>query len=172
MRSRLPSASWTRPESWHLTLRFLGDISASASEEFAERLAPAAAAFPESELAPAGPVLFPPRGRPRVIAVGLDAGTGVAALGEVARAAERAARSVGCPPEDRIFRPHVTLTRLRDRWPDAAVEKACDEIRAWPLPVWKVSSLVLYESRLDPAGAVHTPLHQWAAAPAPASVRA
>jgi 2'-5' RNA ligase len=57
----------------------------------------------------------------------------------------------------------VTLARIRDPWPQAAVEEFCEAARAWDFPAWRVRSLVLYRSRLDPAGAVHTPLREWAA---------
>ena len=44
LQPRLPPASWTRPEAWHLTLKFLGEIPADAAAAFAYR----------SELLPAG----------------------------------------------------------------------------------------------------------------------
>lgn len=171
IRETSPDASWTRPESWHLTVRFLGEVPGPSAQTFQDRLAPLANGFAPGELPTAGPVVFPPRGRPRVLAVGFEPGAVGRLLGGVAEAAERAARSIGCTPEDRPFRPHVTFARLRNGWPPSAVEAFCQAARAWPFPAWRVGSLVLYESRLDPAGAVHVPLREWAAAGLAAEAR-
>ncbi len=168
MRPRLPAAAWTKPGSWHLTVRFLGEITEEAAQRFSEAIAPVAAVV-EAALPAAGPVVFPPRGRPRVLGMGFGAGQ---ALGELARAAEDAARAIGCDSEERPFRPHVTLARLRDPWPTAAVEQYCESARAWDFPAWRVRSVVLYRSRLDAAGAVHTPVREWTAAGAFAGTRA
>jgi 2'-5' RNA ligase len=169
LQARLPKASWTRPESWHLTLRFLGEISESAAWRFAERLDAAASGFGAGELPAAGPAIFPSASRPRTIGVAFDLEVSEKLLGSVARAAETAARGIGCDPVTRPFRPHVTFARLRVPWPRAAVDEAASAIGAWAFPTWRVASLVVYRSRLDPAGAVHEPLREWRAA---AEVRA
>jgi 2'-5' RNA ligase len=172
MKARLPRAAWTRHESWHLTLRFLGEVTEEAAARFAEGIGPCACVLSEGAIPSAGPVAFPSPGRARVLAIGFEPEAAEATLGAVARAADDAARSIGCLPEDRPFRPHVTLARLRDPWPPAAVESFYEAARAWAFPAWRVRSLVLYRSRLDPAGAVHTPVREWAAAGASAEARA
>jgi len=164
LKVRLPAASWTRPDSWHLTLRFLGEISEEAADRFAERIAPAASSVPAAALVASGPVVFPLRGRPRTLGVGFDEPAVEAALGGVARAAERAAREIGCEPQTRPFRAHVTLARLREPWPPSAIEDAVRAVSDWAFPSFAVRGVVLNSSRLDPAGAVHTPLREWAAA--------
>jgi 2'-5' RNA ligase len=159
-RPRLPPASWTKPESWHLTLRFLGEIDEEAAARFADAIG-ASTEVPDVALPPGGPVVFPPHGRPRVVGVGFAPGAGVDAVAGVARTAERAARSIGCAPEERPYRPHVTLARLREPWGRGAVEAFREAAGAWPFPEWRVRAVVLYSSRLDPSGAVHTPLREW-----------
>lgn len=169
----LPRASWTRPESWHITLKFLGDISGEAAERFAGAIAPRVAAAPTGELSAGGAILLPPRGRPRVLGIGFAASSSaLTPLGDLARAAETLGRRVGAKAEDRPFRPHVTLARVREPWPAPAVHAFRREADAWAFPEWPVRSCVLYESRLEPTGAIHTPLHEWALAPAIPAVRA
>lgn len=163
-RPELPPASWTKPESWHLTLRFLGEVEEAAAVRFADAIAGAAGALEEAALLPGGPVVFPPAGRPRVIGIGFAPGAGLDALAEVARAAESAARGIGCAPEDRPFRPHVTLARLRTPWNGRSIEAFRAAAAAWPFPEWRVSAVVLYSSRLLPSGAVHAPIREWRAA--------
>jgi 2'-5' RNA ligase len=162
VRPASPPASWTRPESWHLTLKFLGEITEDTAEAFAKAIEPAFAAAPAGSLAPGGALLLPGRARPRVLGVGFaERSAGFASLSAVAAAAERASRDLGGEPETRAFRPHVTFARIRRPWPAEAVELYAREADAWRFPDWPVRSAVLYRSRLAPSGAVHTPLREW-----------
>ena len=163
LRPSLPSASWTRPESWHLTLRFFPEISAEAALRCADETF-RAAGVSVAELPTGGSVVFPPRGRPRVLGLGFAPSSGVSALEILAAEAEAAARGVGAAPEDRIYHPHVTIARIRSPWPHAAVERFRSEVDGWELPSFHVSAIVLYESRLGPSGAAHTPLKTFALA--------
>jgi RNA 2',3'-cyclic 3'-phosphodiesterase len=84
-----------------------------------------------------------------------------ASLESLWRAAGEAARRIGLPPEHRSFHPHLTLARVRDPWPRSAVDLFWAEVEGCSLPPWRFSSCVLFSSRLDPAGAVHTPIRTW-----------
>lgn len=102
---------WVRLEGLHLTLRFLGP---TAPERIvptvdAVRAAAAAPGVAPIEAALAGAGTFPPFGRPRVLWIGLDAGT--AELASLARIAGDELVGAGWPPDDRSFRPHLTLAR-------------------------------------------------------------
>lgn len=172
LRSTLPKASWTKPESWHLTLKFLGDVPRSRLETFGEELASACAEAVAGEIVADGPVVFPPRGEARVLGLGFSSNEALASVALVAQAADRAAQALGVAPEKREFRPHVTLARLRDRWPAEAIASFRETAGSWTFPPWQARSCVLYESRLEPAGAVHTPLAEWSFTGGPRGVRA
>jgi 2'-5' RNA ligase len=171
LRAVLPRAAWTRPESWHLTLAFLGEIASEAAEQFAARMEETFTEAAGGELAAAGAITFPPRGRPRVAGIGFRPGAMADELERLAGAGAAAARALGLPASGRDFHPHVTLARIRDPWPRAAVDAFRREADAWRFPTWRVRACVLYRSRLDPGGAVHSPLREWAL-PAPAEIRA
>jgi len=167
LRRDLPRASWTRREAWHLTLKFLGEISEEDAERFAAAIAPLAAASRAGALPPGGALLLPPRGRPRVLAVGFGSSERGAALSELARSADAAAARIVEPQGSlrrveregrRPFRPHVTLARIRDPWPPSAVAAFREAVESAELPPFRCDACVLYSSRLNPAGAVHTPL--------------
>ena len=158
LRPSLPSASWTRPETWHLTLRFFANIAREAAEKCAEETFRAAELSLGGELVTGGSLVFPERGRARVLGVGLAHSPVPAALEAAAAAAEAAARRAGAPPEDRRYHPHVTFARIRTPWPPAAVERFRKDVDAWELPPFRLAALVLYESRLGSGGATHTAL--------------
>ena len=156
-----PPASWTRPSSWHLTLKFLGQATREALLAFAEAIATPASEAAPGELPSGGPAVFPSRGPARVLAAGFAASPALSALEGLAAAAEASSRRLGLEREERPFRPHVTLARLRAKWPASAVERFRGTTAAWPLPPWKARRCVLYASRLGPGGAVHTELAEW-----------
>ncbi len=165
MRPSLPAASWTRPESWHLTLRFFADVGAEAAERCAEETFLAAGRSAGGELPAGGSVVFPARGRARVLGLGFAPSPAAVALKAVAAEAEAAARRAGAPAEERGHRPyhpHVTLARIRSPWPHGAVERFRREADGWDLPPFRLNAVVLYESRLGSGGATHIPLRTFA----------
>ena len=158
LRGSLPDASWTRPETWHVTVRFLGDVGPDALELFEEALGGVAAGLGPARLVRRGAAVFPSRGPARVVGVGLD---GEGSLPELAAAAEACARRAGLPPENRPFHPHVTFARLRRPWPREAVARFRAAVDSWELPVWPARGFALYRSELRPEGAVHTAIARW-----------
>ena len=171
LRPASPPASWTRPASWHLTLKFLGQATREALASFAEAVAAPASETEPSDLPSAGGVVFPARGPARVLGAGFAPSPALSGLERLAAAAEASSRRLGLEREDRPFRPHVTLARLRDRWPAAAVERFRRTAASWPLPPWKARRCVLYASRLGSSGAVHTELAAWPFRASPAGTR-
>jgi 2'-5' RNA ligase len=161
VRASLPPASWTRAGTWHLTLRFFAEISEQAASRFSEELGPQVAATAAADLVTDGATALPPRGRPRVLAVGFAPSPGLAALTALAASAEVAARAAGAPAEERAFYPHVTLARIRRPWPPPAITAFREAAAAQSLPAFQMRSIVLYRSRLEPAGPVHSPLREW-----------
>ena len=58
------------------------------------------------------------------------------------------------------FKPHLTLCRIRDRWPPACVETYNAAFRDYESAPFAMDHVTLFSSRLDPAGAIHTPLRE------------
>lgn len=172
LRRSLPEASWTRPASWHLTLKFLGEVSLGQATEFASALTPAMEAAVPGEIMASQAVVFPLRGPARVLGIGFAPSETLEWITRLAAEGERQARRLGLSQENRDFHPHVTLARLRRPWPDAAVESYRSEVDGWRFPSWHARSCVLYQSHRERDGAVHTPLQEWSFAGGPRGVRA
>ncbi len=119
LRRELPRARWTRPDGWHLTLKFLGEVAAPALDGLAAELAPGVRGLGTVNVHLGGSGFFPSPARPRVAWVG-GAADGVES---VVAAVERAAEGTGFPRERRPWSIHVTQARLKDRWPPAAVAR-------------------------------------------------
>jgi len=172
LKESLPRASWTKPESWHLTLKFFERISPEDARAVAAAVGPLAAAAVPGEMKAAAAVVVPPRGPARVLGVGFEPTEALEEVSRLAREAEGRARELGLPEEKRPFHPHVTFARLRYPWPPDAVESFRNDVAAWSFPAWQARSCVFYESRLLREGAVHTPLEEWSFTGGPRGVRA
>ncbi len=146
--SALRGLRWVSGESWHLTLRFLGPSTREALNRLIPQVREAAAACPAGEGRLAGLGMFPERGSPRVLWLGLELPEPVRALQQ---ACEAAARSAGFAPEDRPFKSHLTLGRWRDRVPRP-------QLPAVELGATRLEEVVLFRSELRPQGALYTAL--------------
>lgn len=103
--AQAPEAHWARPESWHLTLQFLGEQQEAELPALAAQLARVRSA--EFRFALRGLGAFPPQGRMRTLWVGVEDPAPVIGLA-AAVGRELAPR---WPPEDRPYQPHLTLAR-------------------------------------------------------------
>lgn len=104
----LPGARWIKPEDYHLTLRFAGDIDNRQAREFADNIAAIDADVFELRLSGLG--AFGGNDPSSVFAEVAPS----PALETLAKAHEKAARQAGLAPDKRAFKPHVTLARLRN----------------------------------------------------------
>jgi len=130
---------WTRPEQWHLTLAFLGDVDDESRAELARRLARVAArAHPLAlSLGSAG------RFGNRVLWTRVRGDTDpLRRLAEAVRAAARRAR---LPVEDRSYRPHLTLARARTEVDLRPMVTSLAEFASSP---WTAEHLHLVRSQL------------------------
>jgi 2'-5' RNA ligase len=143
-----PGLRLVRPEGIHLTLRFLGAATPERLEELSRRVGRSAAECPGGEAEVEGLGLFPPRGDPRVLWIGLGLPASVL---ELQRACEDAAVAAGFPREARPFRPHLTLGRWRDRARRPTLPPAVGGRLA-------LRELCLFRSELLAGGARYTPL--------------
>jgi 2'-5' RNA ligase len=148
LRRTIPDVRWARPESLHVTVRFLGWSAATALVELQGPLAEAAARCPPCTAPVRELGMFPPRGAPRVLWLGIELPSPIAAL---QRECERAAVAVGFPPEPRPFRAHLTL----GRWSKPARRPPLLPV---DLGTARLERLVLFRSEPRREGAVYTPL--------------
>jgi 2'-5' RNA ligase len=152
------SVRWVRPESLHVTLRFIGEIPVPTAESLGREFATGVAPVPPFELEVRGAGCFPRSGPPRVLWVGLRQGTDQ--LTALFRHLEDNLRRLGFPPERRPFAPHLTVGRVRGRG-GARLRSALERFRDHQWGRLAVDEFVLMESHLSPAGARYSPVHRF-----------
>ena len=141
------------PENWHLSLRFLGSIDGVTYERFLHGLEDAQEVSP-FQVEIDGIEGFPRANKASVVWVGVTKGReGLADLNAIA---ETAAETAGLDAEERPFRPHLTLARVR---PPEDVRDLADHSLQFS---WAVGEIVVYQSHLGKGGARYEPLESFA----------
>lgn len=150
LRQRFDGLRWPRPEGWHVTLAFLGEVEPERVAEVAGVLDRVAAGVDPFELRSAAPGRF---GR-GVLWLGVeDEPSGAAgALGERIQAALADAH---LPVQRQEVRPHVTLARGGKRKVTDALVAA---VKA-PEVAWTADRIELWSSRLGGGPARYTVEH-------------
>ncbi|MDD5220765.1 MAG: RNA 2',3'-cyclic phosphodiesterase [Candidatus Bipolaricaulis sp.] len=147
-------ASWVRPENYHITVRFLGEIEPALTaslEEAARHVSRATAPF-ELRVDEVG--AFPSIDRARVLWVG---GAANSAFERLVRSLERHLGELGFPPEREPAVAHLTIARIKGR-PDVRLPRLMEALGPLPSHSLHVDRLVLMESRLSPRGPAYDPL--------------
>lgn len=104
---------WVDPNSMHLTLKFLGNISPGMTGRITTVIEESARQTPPLNLQVAGLGVFPNPRRVQIVWVGL---TGeIDKLGQLQKRIESGLVPLGFKAESRSFTPHLTLARVRDR---------------------------------------------------------
>jgi len=155
-RPGVPEARWTRPEGWHVTVKFLGATWPRLVGEVpavVDEAARSVAAW-RSGLTRVG--AFPSPRRARVVWVGLADEDG--RLAAVAGALDEGLRA-DFVPEKRALTPHLTLARLRTpaNLAETAPELLAADVTSEP---FDLRELVVYRSHLSPKGATYEAVHR------------
>jgi 2'-5' RNA ligase len=148
--------NWSKPGTWHLTLKFIGETDETRIPAIKSALA--AVDFSAFTLRAGGAGAFPDARRPKVLWLALAEGGEQAAT--LAQSIEDALAAINIPREKKPFRPHLTLGRVRKPapgdWTPALHAAAAHE---WP--PFTVTHFTLWQSTLTPEGAIHTPLAEF-----------
>jgi 2'-5' RNA ligase len=165
-----PEARWVKPESLHVTLKFIGEQPDAALASIKSALATVKGGAVEIQFRDYG--FFPTATSARVFWVGMQAGPELAALaGEV----DRATSALGIPKEDRAFSPHLTLARggggsgsprrMAQDHPNRAFQRLQEKLSVLPAPEFGAMTareFFLYQSQLSPKGSKYTKLERFA----------
>jgi 2'-5' RNA ligase len=130
------------PGRWHLTLAFLGEVPEAA---------PAVAALTGAELNPVGALEVKSGGRfGTVLWAGIEGD--LAGLTRLTRSIRRSLRAKRVPPDDKKFRPHLTLAR---RTEPEQMARALTLLRDYVGPSWQAHEVVLVRSELGARPSYH-----------------
>ncbi|MGA2353899.1 MAG: RNA 2',3'-cyclic phosphodiesterase [Terriglobales bacterium] len=166
-----PDARWVRPESLHVTLKFIGEQTPEQIQIITERLREITSA--PFEIRFAGYGFFPTAKAARVFWIGLQAGP---QLADLAANIDAAVAELGVPREDRPYSPHLTLARggagrrsgsLKRQKQDspnttfAVLDKRLSAKGELDFGAMTAREFILYQSQLSPGGSKYTKLQRF-----------
>lgn len=149
-------ATWVKPEAMHLTLKFLGEVDLLDIPAVCDAVTLAVSDLPPFEVEVQGAGAFPTAARPRTVWLGVRRGQ--EELVALHDAVERAISRLGFRQENRRFRPHLTLGRVRG---DRGLQELGEVVRQHADFVGGIASVdevVVFSSELESGGPIHEPL--------------
>ncbi|MGA2684617.1 MAG: RNA 2',3'-cyclic phosphodiesterase [Verrucomicrobiota bacterium] len=146
---------WTKPEQFHLTLRFLGDVSSDRLAALQESLRVVCSGAPPLHLRAQGIGFFPDARSPRVVWVGInDDGNRLAGL---QKKIEVAVQSFVAKPGGEHFAGHVTLGRFKlfNNFEIKALTNTVEAMKNRTLGKWTATEVEVVRSELSRIGTVY-----------------
>jgi RNA 2',3'-cyclic 3'-phosphodiesterase len=175
LRGFAPEARWVRPESLHVTLKFIGEKPVSEVEKIKNALASMHSDAFELSFRSYG--FFPTVKAARVFWVGIESDQ----LAALAKAVDAATAALGIPKEEHAFTPHLTLARggrgsgnprreKSDRSNNIfhVVQERLSVLSAPEFGTMAAREFFLYESQLSRSGSRYTKIGEFALKKAPA----
>ncbi len=151
-------AKWVNPESIHLTLKFLGDVSPEKITDISGAIKNGVTGITAFHLQLAGLGVFPNSTRVQVVWAGVTGD--MDRLKKLQKNIEEAMEKQGFPLEKRNFSPHLTLARVRD-YATLDERKQLGNLitdTSFSGSILKVDSVNLIKSQLTRQGAIYTRL--------------
>jgi len=152
------SARWTRPEQFHLTLRFLGSVDAASTEPLLDSLGAACQSIPAFQLRSSRIGFFPNRKAPRVVWAGVQDNENQ--LLKLHATVEEATSSFTAEKAEERFTGHITFGRLKGlhRSEVNVLTKAAENLSATSFGEWTAREIHLIRSDISSRGAEHISL--------------
>jgi 2'-5' RNA ligase len=147
---------WVETGNIHLTLKFLGNVEEERLPEvFAacERAAEDAHAI-DLEMKAVG--CFPDMKNPRIVWLGIE--RGAEALKRIQEKVEAELQAVGFPEEDKQFKAHLTIGRVKGKQGLSRLARLIQEQENVFVGAMRVEKISVMKSTLLPAGPVYTEL--------------
>lgn len=162
LKSALPEVSWIKPANLHLTLKFLGDVSFEQLSDINQIIDEVASKTGDFKIRLQALGAFPNIVRARIIWVGIDKIP--EELIQTVQELETKLRPLGFHEEEREFRAHITIGRLKLQINSSILEKEIKESRSELFSKkleFSAGRIILFQSLLSgPGGPVYTVLKE------------
>lgn len=150
------SVKWVPPENAHLTFKFLGNIDESRLPEIVTACERAVEGTKPIDVEVRAVGCFPNMNRPRIVWLGVEKGR--EELRELQRKIERELEKIGFPGEDREFKAHLTIGRVKGRQGISKLCRLLEEDRNVFIGLMRADKISIMKSKTLPSGPVYTEL--------------
>jgi len=159
LKTHLSGINWIKPLNLHLTLKFLGEISAEQLNQIKQIIREITKTISGFKIKLETLGIFPNTHAARIIWIGTNQPP--LELKQLAEQLETKLVESGIPPEQRSFRAHITIGRIKSQAIPSDLEKALDKVKKDVVgAIWEFDcgGITLFESSLSPQGATYTVL--------------
>jgi 2'-5' RNA ligase len=157
LRKEVPeaAASWSRVENIHLTLKFFGNVEVKRIEKISAVAERVVKEFSTFQIGVGETGVFPRPSRPQVLWIGVSDPSGQ--LSALQERFEDECAAEGFEKEDRAYRPHLTIARLRKPEGARQLTDAHLKLQFNPNQI-DLKEIVIFRSELNPKGSKYTAL--------------
>ena len=156
LKSNRLDARWVQPKNIHLTLKFLGNINKEDTQKVGAAIFKSAADYAPISLAAKGIGAFPGINRPRVLWIGIKGQIDM--LIQLQKSLDDKLEEIGFSKENRPFKGHLTLARVKGRINQAKLINAIKKYGEFEPKSFIADNIILFKSDLKSTGAVYTKL--------------
>jgi len=157
-RLSIESIKWTSPDNIHITLAFLGDTEEERIKIINAVLKEKCKGFGRFELIIKGSGVFKNLNDPRVIWTGIEPSGKLIQLNDFII---NGLKDSGTAIENRPFKPHLTLGRIKYLKNKALLKTLMDKYQNTEIQKVPVNEVILYESILLQSGPVYKPISKF-----------
>ena len=158
-KNRGGKVKWVNHKNIHITVRFLGETDEGLIPDIKEIMDRVSIKYNSYNLTIDCIGSFPNLNKPRVIWAGLTDDEQISIMARMVKEVEYDIRKLGFDPEEKRFKPHLTLGRVKD---PKGLDELLDYIRSYQLESipFILDRLCLYKSTLTPHGSIYECLHE------------
>jgi 2'-5' RNA ligase len=153
-----PEVKWVAEDNFHVTMKFLGNVASDRLGNISSALTEAIKGVEPFDVEIGGVGAFPNPGRPRTIWVDVTVGGEI--LAELAKRVDNALEKLGFPREDRPFKSHITIGRLKDDRGARDLGPALRESKVGSLGSVRIDSVAVMRSELRREGPIYSKLSE------------
>jgi len=146
-----------KPDTIHVTLKFLGDTEENVIPDIRRVMEESARDMEPFDLHFQGAGSFPGRTKIRVVWVGIENPQEVVAL---ASRIDAGLQSLGFPKEGKSFSPHLTVARSRNDFPGQTVIQTLEKYRSVDFGTQRVGGIRLKKSVLEASGPTYSTVEE------------
>lgn len=147
------AASWSKPDNIHLTMKFFGNVDQAQVPAISAAASRVVKEFSPIQIEVGKTGVFPRPSRPQVLWIGIDDRSG--ALSKLQERLEDEFALEGFAKEDRAFRPHLTIARIRRSQNANQLAEVHLGLEFSAVAV-RLAELILFRSELSSKGSKYT----------------
>lgn len=155
LQAGLKGVRWIEPSDFHITLRFIGDVSLTTADDIVEVFSSRLWRAPEIEL---GELKCFGGSTPNSLYASVKESL---ALSNLVKTQERILQQLGLPAESRRFTPHVTLARCKGLSAEQVARYLGGRAGYLTPPPFKPRRFVLYSARESTGGGPYRVENVW-----------